>query len=115
MSFSTRIVSSFSWIAVRIGQGKGAKTHTSFAQVFGTREGLVMKGERAVVDKTRGDGSPHLSEQGAEKLIKGAIKLYAQSSGTKPKRVVVHKTSRYWPEELPLEHHSFEQRHLLAD
>jgi len=84
----------------RVGQGKGAETHTSFAQVFGAREGLIMKGERAVIDKTRGDKSPHLSESGAEKLIKGAIDLYTQSSGSRPKRVVVHKTSRYWPEEL---------------
>lgn len=59
-----------------------------------------MKGDRAVVDKNRGDRSPHLSEVDAEKLIRGAIDLYTRNAGAPPKRVVLHKTSRYWPEEL---------------
>jgi hypothetical protein len=79
---------------------KDAATHTSLAQVFsGSGEGLVLKGRRAIMDKKR-DRKPHLDETGAEQLLKKAIELYAQHHGSKPSRVVLHKSSRYWPEEL---------------
>jgi hypothetical protein len=79
---------------------KDAATQTSLAQVFsGSGEGLVLKGQRAVVDKKR-DRKPHLDETGAEQLLKQAIDLYTQHHGSKPSRVVLHKSSRYWPEEL---------------
>lgn len=74
---------------------------TSLAQVFsGVGEGLVLKGERATVDKSRGDRKAHLDEKGAKALLERAIALYEQHHHGKPKRVVVHKSSRYWPEEL---------------
>jgi hypothetical protein len=79
---------------------KDAATQTSLAQVFSSSgEGLVLKGRRAIMDKKR-DRKPHLDETGAEQLLKQAIKLYAQHHGSKPSRVVLHKSSRYWPEEL---------------
>lgn len=78
-----------------------AKAHiqTSLAQVFGAGEGLVLKGEKAVVDKKR-DRRPHLTEDGAESILKRAIEKYTQSNSLPPKRVVVHKTSNFWPEEV---------------
>ena len=76
-----------------------AEMQTSLAQVFGAGDGLVLKGERAVVDRKR-DGKAHLDEAGAENLLKQAIALYEKHHGGPPHRVVVHKTSRYWPEEL---------------
>lgn len=80
---------------------RDAAMHTSLAQVFsGVGEGLVLKGERAVVDKTRGDKRAHMTEQGAQALLSRAISLYEQHHNGRPKRVVVHKTSRFWPEEL---------------
>lgn len=79
---------------------KGADTQSSLAQVFsGHGEGLVLKGEKAVVDKKR-DRKPHLSESGANQLLSKALGLYQQMHGIKPARVVIHKTSKYWPEEL---------------
>ena len=79
---------------------KDAATQTSLAQVFsGSGEGMVLKGQRAIVDKKR-DRKPHLDETGAAQLLKQAIDLYAQHHGAQPSRVVVHKSSRYWPEEL---------------
>jgi hypothetical protein len=79
---------------------KDAATQTSLAQVFsGSGEGMVLKGQRAVIDKKR-DRKPHLDETGAEQLLRQAIDLYAQHHGAKPSRVVLHKSSRYWPEEL---------------
>lgn len=76
-----------------------ADMQTSLAQVFGAGEGLVLKGEKAIVDKKR-DRSPHLSESSAESILKRAIDQFTQSNGTNPKRVVVHKTSTFWPEEI---------------
>lgn len=77
----------------------GADMHTSLAQVFGAGEGIVLKGEKAVFNKER-DRKPHLSEDGAEKLLARAIQSYTLQHNGPPKRVVVHKTSRFWPEEL---------------
>jgi hypothetical protein len=76
-----------------------SEMQTSLAQVFGAGEGLVLKGERAVIDRKR-DKKAHLDETGAENLLKQAIGLYEKHHGGPPHRVVVHKTSRYWPEEL---------------
>lgn len=77
-----------------------ADMQTSLAQVFsGHGEGLVLQGRKAISDKKR-DGKPHLDEFGAEDLLKEALKLYENFYETKPARVVIHKTSRYWPEEL---------------
>jgi hypothetical protein len=65
----------------------------------GSGEGLVLKGQKAVVDKKR-DRNAHLDERGAEQLLTQAINLFTQHHKGKPARVVMHKTSRYWPEEL---------------
>jgi hypothetical protein len=79
---------------------EGADMQSSLAQVFsGHGEGLVLKGEKALVDKKR-DRKPHLTESGAQQLLTKALGLYQQMHGVKPARVVLHKTSRYWPEEL---------------
>lgn len=74
--------------------------HTSIAQIFGAGEGIVIKGDRAVIDKSRGDSSPHLLKDGALSLMQRAIETYTIQHNGPPTRVVVHKSSRYWPEEL---------------
>jgi hypothetical protein len=82
------------------GPHDDADMQTSLAQVFsGAGEGLVLKGQKAVIDKKR-DRKAHLDQSGAEKLLRQAIALYEQHHHVKPSRVVLHKTSRYWPEEL---------------
>jgi hypothetical protein len=75
--------------------------HTSLAQAFsGSGEGLVLQGPKAIVNRDR-DPAPHLDEKEAEELIREAVQLYSDfHDGIAPHRVVVHKTSRYWPEEL---------------
>jgi hypothetical protein len=79
---------------------EGADMQSSLAQVFsGHGEGLVLKGEKALVDKKR-DRKPHLTEPGAQQLLSRALALYQQMHGVKPARVVIHKTSRFWKEEL---------------
>lgn len=77
-----------------------AMTRTSLAQVFSeTGEGLVLKGEPVRWDKDR-DRRPHLSEETSTRLVTQALAMYEQHFGRVPERVVIHKTSRYWPEEL---------------
>ena len=77
-----------------------APMQSSLAQVFsGTGEGLVLKGDRAVVDHKR-DRKAHLSEVSAKQLLSRALATYESVHQDRPTRVMVHKTSRYWPEEL---------------
>jgi len=72
---------------------------TSIAQVFThTGEGLVLRGERAIVDEVT--GCPHLSERGAYRLMTDVLNTYRKQMRTLPARLVVHKSSRFWPEEL---------------
>jgi hypothetical protein len=65
------------------------------------REGvsLVLQGPRTITDR-KGNPVPHLSEKEAEVLLTNVLKLFSDYHDTKPRRVVVHKTSKYWPEEL---------------
>lgn len=79
---------------------RGSDLQSSLAQVFGAGEGIVLRGEKAVIDPDRGDRSPHLTEHGATKLLSDAILRYTLQHGAAPSRVVVHKTSKFWPEEL---------------
>lgn len=75
-------------------------TRTCLAQAFSeSGEGLVLRGERVTWDKER-DRKPHLTEQDAETILKKVIDLYHDHFNGPPHRVVIHKTSRYWPEEL---------------
>ncbi len=77
-----------------------AATRTALAQAFSdTGEGLVLKGDRVTWDRER-DRKPHLSRVASERLLKDALALYSQHHDGPPKRVVLHKTSRFWPEEL---------------
>lgn len=76
----------------------GGKMGTSLAQVFTPEgEGLVLRGER--VDWARGI-SPHLSKEAARRLLEKAINLYERQTRTQPSRLVVHKTSKFWEDEL---------------
>jgi hypothetical protein len=72
---------------------------SSVAQVFThTGEGLVLKGSRAVIDVTT--GSPHLTEGGAHQLMTDVLREYENQMRQLPRRLVIHKTSRYKAEEL---------------
>jgi hypothetical protein len=77
-----------------------AELHTSLAQVFSGRgEGLVLQGSKAIRDEKR-DRKAHLDEPGACNLLHEALELYQTFYEVKPARVVIHKTSRYWREEI---------------
>ena len=59
-------------------------------------EGFVFKGEKALIDESN---SPHVARDEATKLMQYAIEVYERNKGHAPRRVVVHKTSRYNDEE----------------
>ena len=71
----------------------------SIAQIFThTGEGLVLRGGRAKWDVI--SRSPHLSEETSFQLMTDTLTLYKDQMGRLPVRLVVHKSSRYWEDEL---------------
>ena len=72
---------------------------TSLAQIFTyTGEGLVLRGDEFEWDEKQ-DRSPHLDENSACALLKKAISMYVRQMNQPPTRVVIHKSSKYWPGE----------------
>lgn len=73
---------------------------TSLAQIFTDQgHGLVLRGSKFRWD-TSGGISPHMNLEIAEDLLSNAIGLYRKHAGKPPRRVVVHKSSPFWDEEL---------------
>jgi hypothetical protein len=70
---------------------------TSVAQAFDyLGQGLVLRGDPFEWNADEHGKSPHMSRTGAQQLIESTLKEYMNVRGTPPKRVVVHKTSRFW-------------------
>ena len=74
---------------------------TSIAQAFDEHgDGLVLRGQDFTWDAAKkGTRAPHLNDDLAAELIVMVLERYEREMGQRPKRVVVHKSSRYWPEE----------------
>lgn len=88
------------YIGISFFKADGKHMRASLAQVFSsTGVGLVLRGTPFEWDHSR-ERSPHLSEEGAHDILRDAIELYATRMGAPPTRVVVHKSSKYWKEEL---------------
>jgi len=75
---------------------------TSMAQAFtAAGDGYVLRGNSFEWNEARDGRSPHLDQKGAASLMQDILDLYRkQNRGSLPNRVVVHKTSRYWDDEL---------------
>jgi len=83
----------------RDGPDPNAPTRTCLAQAFSeTGEGIVLRGDPVTWDKER-DLKPHLSQIAAHKLLSQVLDLYKKHFKVLPRRVVVHKTSRFWSDE----------------
>lgn len=80
---------------------KSSSIRSSVAQAFTDRgEGFVLQGARFEWDsRNEKDKSPHLSRDGARDLLKRVLQTYQEQIQTSPRRVVIHKTSRYTEEE----------------
>ncbi len=75
---------------------------TSMAQTFSASgHGYVLRGSAFEWNSEENGNSPHLDKNSATQLLRDAIALYTkQNGGASPSRVVVHKSSKYWQEEL---------------
>lgn len=80
---------------------KNSRMQSSLAQAFNEHgEGLVLRGPDFEWDAIKqGTNSPHLTEEHAYNLIKMVLGRYRNVMKQYPRRVVVHKTSHYWPDE----------------
>jgi hypothetical protein len=78
-----------------------SQMQTSLVQAFDEHgEGIVLRGHEVEWDPSKqGSRSPHLNEEQAHKLIDLVLDRYQQEMKQTPRRVVVHKTSQYWPAE----------------
>lgn len=80
--------------------GSVSSLRTSVVQAFDENgDGLVLRGHRFDWDESRDGKTPHLPEHMAEELISMVLDRYEQERGQRPQRVVVHKSSRFDPEE----------------
>lgn len=79
--------------------GDRSQTRASLAQVFlGTGESFVLRGDPAVKDDATGNN--HLTEESAENIAGQILDQYKRRRrGAEPSRFVLHKTSRFKPEE----------------
>jgi hypothetical protein len=78
------------------------RMRTSMAQAFtASGDGYVLRGNSFEWDESKQGRSPHLDGKSAAALIRDVLSLYAkQNKGTLPSRIVIHKTSTFWEEEL---------------
>lgn len=70
---------------------------TSIAQAFTDKgEGFVLRGETVEWDEqAQREKAPHLSNAQASKILSRVLEVYEKQVGIKPRKVVLHKTSRY--------------------
>jgi len=77
----------------------GDQLHTSSAQLFDERgQGVILRGGRAA--RRKEDRRPYLPREQARELLAEVLKAYRQQHHNFPARVVLHKTSRFVPDEV---------------
>jgi len=78
------------------------RIRTSMAQAFtASGDAYVLRGNSFEWDDSEHGRSPHLNGEAATAIMRDVLDLYQrQNRGSLPSRIVVHKTSRYWEEEL---------------
>ncbi len=74
---------------------------TSIAQAFTERgEGFVLRGDTVEWDERKQrERAPHLNKEQAKAILTHVLEIYEKQVGTKARKVVLHKTSRYADEE----------------
>lgn len=78
------------------------RIRTSMAQAFtASGDGYVLRGNSFEWDERAHGRSPHLDGKGALALMQSLLDLYkTHNQGRLPSRLVLHKSSRFWPDEL---------------
>jgi len=80
--------------------GESSTLRTSVVQAFDENgEGLVLRGHRFHWDEAKQGKSPHLTGEMADQLISMVLERYKKERGQLPQRMVIHKTSRFEPDE----------------
>ena len=80
--------------------GSMSTLRTSVVQAFDENgEGLVLRGHDFKWDEAKEGRSPHLSAEMSAKLVDMVLARYKEERKQLPQRVVIHKTSRFEPEE----------------
>jgi hypothetical protein len=91
------------YVGVSFHRALGTKRSSYFtgvAQAFDEQgNGLVLRGQDFVWDAAKHGNSPHLSNHLAAELVQTVLRRYRDETKRDPKRVVIHKTSEFWPEE----------------
>jgi hypothetical protein len=78
----------------------GDLVYASVAQAFSSdHEPFCLKGAHIDYDQRGTDNQPYLNKPQAFSMMRDILHGYEKRTGVKPKRVVVHKTSMYQPEE----------------
>lgn len=82
--------------------GESPRMRTSMAQAFtAAGDGYVLRGHTFEWDEKERGRSPHLDKGLAATLLREVIDLYRkQNRDSLPTRIVVHKSSRFWDEEI---------------
>jgi hypothetical protein len=81
--------------------GATSTLRAALAQAFDDQgEGFVLRGREFEWHEQRDGKSPHLPADAAKDLVEKVIGRYRDERKTLPKRIVIHKTSAYWEDEL---------------
>jgi len=101
----TDLTPSTCYLGISFYRALGARSATMYAslvQAFDEHgDGLVLRGPEEINwdSEKYGRLSPHLDETQAINLINYALDRYQKEMHQNPRRVVIHKSSRFWPEE----------------
>jgi hypothetical protein len=73
---------------------------SSVAQAFDhLGQGVVLRGDPFEWNEFEQGRSPHMTGKGAKELIRRTLDEYVRVRGSPPRRVVIHKSSRFWGKE----------------
>src|SRR5690606_35381619 len=88
------------YVGIGFYRSRDKKTiQTSLAQIFNENgKGVILRGTPVVEDKI--DRKPHLTYDQSLTLLREALTKYKFAIGSMPGRLVLHKTSKYYEDEL---------------
>lgn len=79
---------------------KRALVHSSLAQAFSTNGGgFALRGSTLEPDPDDSRRTPHLTKDQAQQLGRRVLDEYITRNGELPKRIILHKSSKFWQEE----------------
>ncbi|MCW5555503.1 MAG: hypothetical protein KIS67_25490 [Verrucomicrobiae bacterium] len=90
------------YVGISFFRPRGEKSflRASVAQAFDDQgEGFVLRGREFEWNEEEYGRSPHLPDDVAEDLIKRVVTRYKDERKTLPRRLVIHKSSAFWPKE----------------